>query len=354
MNETNWDVIIVGGGAAGLNAALVLARARRRVLVVDAGAPRNRFAAHLHGYLSRDGISPLELLELGRAEVRGYGGTIVEGRATSVTGSAGAFAVTVTRGQEAGAANETGDTGPAAADDDDTASGLTGTEVHTARRLVVATGLRDELPGIPGLAEQWGRGAVACPYCDGWEARDTRIGVIATTPMSTHQATLVRQWSADVTFIGPLTRDLDPELRTGLEARGTRILSQAVTAVLSDAEGVLTGVALDDGSTVELDRLFVGPRMVANDELLRQLGAATAEGPMGEWTAADPMGLTSVPGVWVAGNSANAGALVIVSAAAGATAATAINADLTLDDVRAAVAARTAPVPTSAATPARR
>ena len=310
LDGSHWDVVVVGGGAGGLNAALVLARARRSVLVIDAGLPRNRFAAHMHGFLTRDGFPPGELLELGRAEVLGYGATIVEARATTVTGEAGDFEVVLDDGRA----------------------------VH-ARRLVVATGLRDVLPELDGLAEQWGRGAVACPYCDGWEARDTRIGVIATTPMSTHQATLVRQWSADVTFIGPLTRDLDPELRTGLEARGTRILSQAVTAVLSDAEGVLTGVALDDGSTVELDRLFVGPRMVANDELLRQLGAATAEGPMGEWTAADPMGLTSVPGVWVAGNSANAGALVIVAAAAGATAATAINADLTLDDVRAAVAA---------------
>ena len=208
----------------------------------------------------------------------------------------------------------------------------------TGRRLLIATGLRDELPEIPGLAEQWGRGAVACPYCDGWEVRDQRVGVIATSPMSTHQAGLVRQWTADVTFIGPLTAELDPETRRGFEARGTRILTPAITAVLSDADGVLTGVTLDDGSTLELDALFVGPRLVANDELLRQLGADRADSPIGEWTASDPTGLTTVPGVWVAGNTAAAHMLVIMAAASGVTAATVINADLVGDDTRAALA----------------
>jgi len=313
MNETlpdqPYDVIVVGGGAAGLNAALVLARARRRVVVIDAGAPRNRFAEHMHGFLTRDGMSPLELLELGRAEVRGYGVEIVTTTATRADGEAGAFTVTLDDGRSL-----------------------------SARRLLIATGLRDELPDIPGLAGQWGRGAVACPYCDGWEVRDRRVGVIATTAMSTHQAGLVRQWTGDVTFIGPLTAELDPETRRGFEVRGTRILTPAITEVLSDADGTLSGVALDDGTTVELDALFVGPRLVPNDELLRQLGADRVEGPMGEWTASDPTGLTSVPGVWVAGNTAAAHMLVIVAAASGLTAATVINADLVGDDTRRALA----------------
>jgi thioredoxin reductase len=320
MNESHWDVIIVGGGSAGLNAALVLARARRRVVVVDAGQPRNRFAAHMHGYLTRDGFSPLELLEIGRGEVRGYGGEIVSGRALTVTGEVGDFRVTLDDGR-----------------------------MLTGRRLVVATGLRDELPAIPGLAEQWGRGAVACPYCDGWEVRDTRIGVLATTALSVHQAGLVRQWSPDVTFVGPKTAELEEPIRAGFLARGIRILETAVTEVLSRADGSLAGVALADGSTLDLDALFVGPRMVANDDLLRQLGADRAESPMGEWTAADPMGQTSVPGVWVAGNSGNPGALVIVAAAAGATAAAHINADLVADDTRRALAAAS---PLAAPTPA--
>ena len=326
MNENTWDVIIIGGGAAGLNAALVLTRARRRVLVVDAGAPRNRFAPHMHGFLTRDGFSPLELLELGREEVRGYGGEFLAGRAVAASGHAGAFEITVQVDQTATAA--TADTGAS-------------TRTFTARRLLVASGLRDELPAVPGLAEQWGRGAVACPYCDGWEARDLRIGVLATGAMSVHQATLVRQWSADVTFIGPLTAELEPEVREGLEARGVRIVDSAVTGVLTDGgpSGTLTGVTLDDGGTLPLDRLFVGPRLVANDELLRQLGAATAPSPMGEWTSSDFTGLTSAPGVWVAGNSGNAGALVVVAAGMGAMAAAAMNADLVADETRAAVEA---------------
>lgn len=321
MNEDTYDVIIVGGGAAGLNAALVLTRARRRVLVVDAGAPRNRFAAHMHGFLTRDGFSPLELLELGRAEVRGYGGEILAGRAVAATGEAGAFEVTVELAEPA------------------TTGASAGTTTFTARRLVIASGLRDELPEIPGLADQWGTGAVACPYCDGWEARDLRLGVIATGPMSIHQATLVRQWSTDVTFVGPLTDDLEPTVREGLEARGVRILATEVSSILSDADGTLTGVALTDGTTVDLDRLFVGPRLQANDELLRQLGAETAEGPLGAWTASDFTGLTSVPGVWVAGNSGNAGALVVVAAGMGAMAGAALNADLVAADTRVAVEA---------------
>ncbi|WP_382309908.1 NAD(P)/FAD-dependent oxidoreductase [Herbiconiux sp. UC225_62] len=311
MDNEPWDVIIVGGGAAGLNAALVLARARRRVVVIDSGEPRNRFAPHMHGFLSRDGISPLELLEIGRGEVRSYGGEIVSGRAVGVTGEAGAFTVEVDDGR-----------------------------MLASRRLVIATGLRDELPDLPGLTGQWGRGAVACPYCDGWESRDSRIGVLATSAMSVHQASLLRQWSSDVTFVGPLTAELDPETRAGLEARGVRIDPRSATAVLEDAEGVLTGLTLDDGTTLPLDRLFVGPRLVANDDLLRRLGADRAETPLGEWVASDPFGATSVPGVWVAGNSAVSHALVVMAAASGAAVATQINADLVGDDTRRALAAR--------------
>ncbi|WP_291057314.1 NAD(P)/FAD-dependent oxidoreductase [Herbiconiux sp.] len=330
VNEQPWDVIIVGGGAAGLNAALVLARARRRVIVVDAGAPRNRFAAHMHGFLTRDGMSPLELLELGRAEVLGYGATILSGRAVTATGEAGAFEVTVEPAGDPDATTPIRETGTPA---------ITATRTLRARRLLIATGLRDELPAIPGLAEQWGTGAVACPYCDGWESRDKRIGVLTTSPMSAHQATLVRQWSADITVIGTAVTDFAPEIRAGLEARGTRVIPTPVAEVLSDTEGTLTGVALADGTTVPLDTLFVGSRLTPNDDLLHQLGAATTDTPMGPWTASDPTGLTSVPGLYVAGNSATAHLLVIAAAASGLTAATVINADLVTTETQEAVAA---------------
>lgn len=310
MDENEFDVIVVGGGAAGLNAALVLARSRRRVVVVDAGEPRNRFTAHMHGFLTRDGFDPAELLRIGREEVRGYGATILQGRAVSATGSAGSFQVTVeTAGSE--------------------------TRTLKARRLVIATGLRDELPPIDGLQEQWGRGAVACPYCDGWEARDSRVVVIAASARASHQAELMRQLSDDVTIVGRVTAELGTETLRGFAARGIRVGENDVVRVerVDEARERPLRLTLDDGSTLEADAVFTGGALVPNDELLRQLGAETVAGPTGEWTASDPTGLTSVPGVWMAGNSANAGALVIVAAASGLTAATVINYDLVQDDI---------------------
>ncbi|NQX35918.1 NAD(P)/FAD-dependent oxidoreductase [Herbiconiux sp. VKM Ac-2851] len=315
MNENEFDVIVVGGGAAGLNAALVLARSRRRVVVVDAGEPRNRFTAHMHGFLTRDGFDPAELLRIGRDEVRGYGATILEGRAITATGSAGAFEVMVET-----AASETREAE---------------TRTLKGRRIVIATGLRDELPPIDGLQEQWGRGAVACPYCDGWEARDSRVVVIAASARASHQAELMRQLSDDVTIVGRVTAELETETLRGFAARGIRVGENDVVRVerIDETRERPLRLTLDDGSTLEADAVFTGGALVPNDELLRQLGAETVAGPMGEWTASDPTGLTSVPGVWVAGNSANAGALVIVAAASGLTAATVINYDLVQDDI---------------------
>jgi thioredoxin reductase len=159
------DVVVAGGGLAGLAGALTLARARRSVLVVDAGQPRNAPAAHAHGYLSRDGVPPLELLASGRAEVAGYGGTIIAGTVTSLTRlPGGGFAVTLADGTS-----------------------------RRARRVLVATGLVDEYPDIPGLAERWARDVVHCPFCFGWELRDAPLGVLATGPQAATQALMWRQ-----------------------------------------------------------------------------------------------------------------------------------------------------------------
>lgn len=141
--ESNWDVVIVGGSAAGLSAGLMLARSRRRVAIVDAGAPRNRFAAHMHGVLGHDGKPPQDLIAAGRREVERYGGVVIDATVTGAVRSGNAFAVTTDK-----------------------------REIMHARRLNVATGLRDELPEVDGLREQWGKGVVACPYCDGYENRD--------------------------------------------------------------------------------------------------------------------------------------------------------------------------------------
>ena len=305
------DVVVVGGGAAGLSAALMLARARRSVLVVDAGAPRNAPAAGVHGLLGRDGMPPAELLERGRAEVRSYGGEIVRGEVDGVDRDGDRFAVR-----------------------------LAGGEIMHARRLLVTTGLVDELPEVPGLRERWGRDVVHCPYCHGWEVRDRAIGVLATGPMSVHQALLFRQWSADVVLFSHRAGAPDQEQAEQLAARGIGVVSGEVAA-LEVADDRLAGVRLADGTVIAREVVAVAPRMVARSGLLAGLGLRAVEHPSGagEHVPADPTGRTEVPGVWVAGNVADLSAQVGTAAAAAAFAAAQINADLVVAETAAAVAA---------------
>ena len=305
--DTHWDVVIVGGGAAGLSAALILARARRRVLVLDGGEPRNRFAPHMHGVLSRDGYSPLDLVADGRREVTAADGVIRSARVVSVTGAAGAFEL-VTDGGE---------------------------RIHCSR-VIVATGIRDELPDIPGLAEQWGRGAVACPYCDGFESRGKRIGVLLGSPAGLHKAHLLRAYSTDVTVLSGRAGELPGDDLRALAARGIRVDDRMPAAITSDGD-TLTGMQFTDGTTLAIDALFVDPRMVALDDLLRQLGVDQIDTPVGPWTATDSTFQTSVPGVYAVGNVANPSALVPIASAMGVTAAVTINAELVAHDVAAAI-----------------
>lgn len=311
MQHTTWDAIIVGGGSAGLSAALMLGRSRRRVLVVDDGRPRNRFAGHMHGVLGRDHTSPLDLLAAGRAELGRYEGAVVRpGNVAEASAVDGGFEVVLDDGDR-----------------------------HEGRRMLVATGLRDDLPQIPGLAEQWGRGAFVCPYCDGWEHRDHRVAVLATSAANVHQAQLMRQLSDDVTFFGHGI-DLPPEARAGLVARGIRIEERPVARVVADEEGRLRGIRLDDGTDAAADAIFVGPTPVANDATLRVLDARTAPHPMGgEFVEVDAMGRTSVPGLWAAGNVTDPRSSVPFAMAAGNLAGAAINADLVEEEVRVAIAA---------------
>jgi thioredoxin reductase len=305
------DVVVIGGGAAGLNGALMLARARRSVVVVDAGTPRNAPAAGVHGLLGRDGTPPAELLDRGRAEVRSYGGEIVRGEVEAVERDGDRFAVRVAGG---------------------------GT--LRARRLLVTTGLVDELPDVPGLRERWGRDVVHCPYCHGWEVRDRAIGVLATGPMSVHQALLFRQWSADVTLFTHRAPAPDPEQAERLAARGIAVVTGEVAA-LQVAGDRLTGVRLADGTVIAREVVAVAPRMVARAGLLESLGLRAVEHPSGagEHVPADPTGRTEVAGVWVAGNVTDLSAQVGAAAAAGAFAAAQINVDLVTEETDAAVAA---------------
>ncbi|WP_316575933.1 NAD(P)/FAD-dependent oxidoreductase [Nocardia canadensis] len=313
LNDT-YDVVVIGGGAAGLNGALMLARSRRSVVVIDAGSPRNAPADGVHGLLARDGMPPAELLELGRAEVRGYGGQVVAGAVASVERVDGAapdgFRVFLDDGRTV-----------------------------LARRVLVATGLADELPDVPGLREQWGHGVLHCPYCHGWEVRDQRIAILAGGPMSVHQALLFSQLSDDIVFLTHTGAALSDEDAEKLAARGIRILDGEVTEVLSGA-GTLTGVRLADGTVLDRDALVVGPRMNTRATFLADLGLVAQPHPSGagDHIPADPVGRTEVPGVWIAGNATDPSAQVGAAAAAGAMAGAQINAELVMADTATAVA----------------
>ncbi|MGN9844469.1 FAD-dependent oxidoreductase [Nonomuraea sp. H19] len=312
--DAKYDVVVVGGGAAGLSGALTLGRARRKVLVIDAGRPRNAPAQGVHTYLSREGVPPLELLAAGREEVIGYGGEIMTGTVTAVEKISGRFRVVLDDGSSV-----------------------------EADRLLVTTGLVDELPDVPGLAERWGRDVLHCPYCHGWEVRDQAIGVLATGPLAVHQALLWRQWSDDVTLFLHNGPELGDEQREQLAARGVTVVEGQVTG-LEVAGDRLTGVRLADGRVVARRALAAAGRLVARGDVLAGLGLETEDQEMaghviGTRIPADAAGATSVPGVWVAGNVANATEQVIAAAAGGVRAAAAINADLIAEETRRAVAA---------------
>ncbi|MFJ4628753.1 NAD(P)/FAD-dependent oxidoreductase [Streptomyces sp. NPDC088847] len=311
MTETHtgtYDVVVIGGGAAGLSAALVLGRSRRRTLVVDAGEPRNTPAAHMQGYLTRDGMSPAEFLALGREEIARYGVDLVRDRAVDVTNG------------------------------DDFAVALAGGETVHARRIVVATGLKDELPDVPGVAERFGRDVIHCPYCHGWEVRDQAFGVLATTPMSVHQALIVSQWSKDVTlFLHTVAESelTDDDLRR-LAAAGVAVVPGEVAEMVVEGDR-LTGVRLADGTTHPREAVFVAPRAIPQTGLLEKLGAELQETPFGAYPVVDPTGLTTVPGVWAVGNAMGFAEQVVNAASAGYRAGATINGDLLMADLDAAV-----------------
>jgi thioredoxin reductase len=301
MSAQTHDVVVVGGGSAGLSAALVLGRARRRVAVVDAGAPRNAPASHMQGFLSRDGLPPAELLAIGRTEVARYGVELIDGH---VLGIDPGFVVRL-------------------ADD----------RALRTRRVLVTTGARDELPDIPGVRDRWGKDLLHCPYCHGWEVRDQPLGVLGTHRAAVQHAQLVRQWSDDVVFFAH-TSDLTPEEVRQLDARGVRVVTGQVASLVVESDR-LRGVALADGQIVERSAVFVRPEIVPHaDGLLAGLGC---EFDAAGFVIVDRTGATSTPGVWAAGNAADPRAQVITAAGAGSAAAIAINADLVLDDVERAV-----------------
>lgn len=311
------DAVVIGGGAAGLNGALMLARSRRSVVVIDSGTPRNAPAEGVHGLLGLDGTPPAELYKRGREEVRRYGGVIVSGEVASAEPAA-----------------------PSAEGDSRFTITLTDGRTLTARRLLVATGLRDVLPDVPGLAEHWGHGVVHCPYCHGWEVRDKPIGVLAVGPASVHHALLFRQLTDDLIYFTRGT-ELDEDTRTRFTARNIRIIDTPVEEVVKADGGGIAGVRLADGQVVARRVLAVATLMQARTEGLEGLGLPVEDLPdgMGRRFASGMAGATDAPGVWVAGNATDPTAQVGAAAAAGALAGAHINALLAIADTDAALAA---------------
>ncbi|CAL9666433.1 Thioredoxin reductase [Streptomyces sp. enrichment culture] len=300
----NYAVVVIGGGAAGLSAALVLGRARHRTLVIDAGEPRNAPAAHMQGYLSRDGMPPAEFLAAGREEIARYGVELARDRVVAV---------------------EKGE--------DFTVVSAGGRSVR-ARRLVVATGLKDELPAVPGVAERFGRDVLHCPFCHGWEVRDQPFGVLATSPASVHQALMVSQWSKDVRFFlhTVAEEELSDEDLRRLAAAGVDVVPGEVAELVTEDDR-LTGIRLADGTTHPRSVLFTAPRAVPQTGLLERLGAELHETPFGAYPVVDATGLTTVPGVWAVGNAIGFSEQVVHAASGGYRAASAIVGDLLMTDL---------------------
>lgn len=304
------DVAVVGGSAAGLAAALQLGRQRRSVIVVDAGEPRNAPAAHMHSYLGHEGLPPAELAAIGREEVRSYGGEVVPGRVLDVTRT----------------------------DDGHFRLELVGGHVVLARRVLAATGLVDELPDIEGLAEHWGGDVIHCPFCHGYEVRDQRIVHIITHPLALHPAGLFRQLTTRLTLV--LHEGVDPASPEvdALRAAGVVIVDSRVRRIVTGVDGHVTAVELADGDRLEADAVAVGARFRVRAEPFTSLGLVPVEHPtgFGDVVETDETGVTTVPGLYAAGNVTDPSQQVLQAAANGTRVGAMISSSLAHEDIEAA------------------
>lgn len=269
----HFDIIVVGGSYSGIAAALQIARARRNVLVIDAGIRRNRFANATHGFLGQDGRSPAAVAADARTQLMAYPTVTWIGTTTKLARNDGhSFSIETADGQ-----------------------------IYDAKRLVLATGITDELPDIPGLKERWGKSVFHCPYCHGYELDNGRLGVLATSPLSIHQALLVPDWGT-TTFFTNGAFEIDSEQADVLAARGVTLEKELVIEVTGDR----ADVKLQDGRTVTLDGLFTLPRTRPASPLAEQLGCAFDDGPLGPFIQTDATKQTTVPGVFACGDAARA------------------------------------------------
>ncbi|MEL0627057.1 bifunctional NAD(P)/FAD-dependent oxidoreductase/class I SAM-dependent methyltransferase [Salinibacterium amurskyense] len=302
MENTHWDVVVIGAGPAGLSAALLLGRARRRTLVVDAGEPRNRFAAHMHGVLGHEGSSPQQLRHTGEAELGLYGVEVV-----------------------AGAVDRLDDV------NDGVRVALQDGSVLTTRAVVVATGITDVLAEIPGLAERWGSSVIHCPYCHGWEIRDSALGVLATEFVGLHQAFLARQWSDNVTVFTAGVGDVPEETVARLRSRGVKLIDSPVVELAGEADGPIA-IHTADGAVTPINAMFTAGTPRPHDSFLTDLRLARAEIAGVSMVAVDAAGKTSHDRIWAAGNVVNPMLTVPMSIGAGAMAGAAVNGMLVVED----------------------
>ena len=287
----DFDIIIVGGSFAGQAAAIQLGRARRRVLLLDAGQPRNRFARASHGFLGQDGYAPAAIMATAKLQLAKYG-TVEQraGRAVEVHAIEGGFQLLTEDAQ-----------------------------TIRASRLILATGVKDSLPGIPGMQERWGSSVLHCPYCHGFELNQQPLGVLASSELAMHQAMLVPDWGPTTLFTqAAFTPNAEQEAQ--LIARGVQIEKTPIAELLGSKSG-LEAVRLQDGRIVAISGLFVAPKTELASDLAIQLGCKLTAGPTGAFIAVDPMQHTSVPGVFAAGDAASPMANATIAAAAGVMAA---------------------------------
>jgi thioredoxin reductase len=291
------DVLIVGGGPAGLASALTLGRARKRVLLCDAGPPRNAAAVHVHNFVTRDGITPAEFRAVARDQLRAYSHVQVrDDRVDEIEGGRDAFRVR-------------------------TAAGDT-----TARRLLLCTGMVDEIPAIDGMRELWGTSVFQCPYCHGWEVRDQRFGYLATTVAALEFGLFLRGWTRDVTVFTEGTFAVPPDVAARLVAGNVRVEERPLGRLAATGDR-LEAVLLADGGAIPMDVLFVHP-VQRQTGLVQSLGLALDEKG---FVQLDDHGETSIPGIYAAGDLTTPLQAAVLAAAAGTRAAALLNHDLTCE-----------------------
>ena len=300
-----YDALVIGGSFAGLSAAMHIARARRTVCVVDTGAPRNRFADASHGFFGQDGNAPHDMIATARAQLQRYPTVhTVAGEAIHASPVAGGFEVALACG-----------------------------ETLTAAKLVLAFGISDILPELPGLAERWGKSVLHCPYCHGFEYAGQRLGVLQTMPMSAHQAMLIADWGPTTLYLNGGEMP-DAEVQAKLAHRGVAIEAAPVIALRGDGTA-LSSLLLAGERELPTDALYLAPHSRLNSPIAERLGCALDDGPFGPVIRTDAAKLTTVPGVYAAGDAARAPHNASWAAADGVTAGVSLHQSLVFEPIAA-------------------